>query len=437
MDVNSLLKHFQDVRTFGNKRNVQCPINPSRRLDLIFEGDSLVGKECPAGCKLKCSAKQILDAVGFNVEDISDSPKLIRLSQVSYEPPEWLMEPYLQKGKSTLIQANSGVGKTAFVCGLIACVTSGKSLLGHSVDKPGNVLLLSGEDDAPILRGRIEADGGDVSRVFIPEDMSRYSLSSPEVENSVRECGAVMVVFDPIQSYLGANVDMFRANETRPILDSLNAMLKRNHCTGVIIGHLAKNSAGRAAVNQTLGSADIPAAMRSILHITANPDNDEERVAVHVKSSNAKRGESIVYTIGDRGRVDWLRHSSMTPNDLEELPKRKSQPKALPYDREPLVKVFRALAVPGGKFYSYKDFAIECRNVLGYVPYDNENPKELGRKLNSGLSAELFRLDNIGVEMGARFGANRQRGICVSLYAQPTIEQQEMPLELPRRTEAL
>ena len=76
---------------------------------------------------------------------------------------------------------------------------------------------------------------------------------------------------------------------------------------------------------------------------------------VHVKCSNAPKGKSLAYSIGDRGGVTWYGFSDMTPNDLTTIVNRKE--KGVPYGHEPLVKVFNQPITdkPGGGFWSYAD----------------------------------------------------------------------------------
>ena len=76
-----------------------------------------------------------------------------------------------------------------------------------------------------------------------------------------------MVIFDPFQAFLGAKVDMFRANEVRPVLAKLFDMCERNNCSCAIIAHMGKGGSDKSPVNRSLGSVDIPAAMRSILQL--------------------------------------------------------------------------------------------------------------------------------------------------------------------------
>lgn len=350
-------------------------------------------------------------------------PSIVKASQVPYEPPRWTIAPYIQRGKGTLIQADNGTGKTAFVCAIAAHVSTGRALLDIPVETLGNVLLLSVEDDLPVLRGRIEASGGDLDKCHFLTNAAGLSFNSPEVEQAVQQVQARLVVFDPLQAFMGARVDMFRANETRPELARLFEMCDRNDCACIIIAHTAKNTGDKSPVNRALGSVDIPAAMRSVLQIIENPENEYERIAVHVKCSNAPKGQSIVYTIGDRGGVQWIGFSPMTADDLTAVVKRKE--KGVPYENEPLVQVFNQLVTdrPGGGFWSYADLKSEGAKILGFPPYTDIN--DLRQRLDGGLSRELQSHDGLIVTHSAK-GKGNVRGVRVEQYQQPRGYQTKM-----------
>ena len=268
---------------------------------------------------------------------VTPRPVLVKASEVPYEPPRWTIAPYFQRGKGTLIQGDNGSGKTAFMCAVAAHVTTGKPLLGIPVTTPGDVLMLSVEDDLPVLRGRIEASGGDLDKCHFMTNAAGLTFNSPEVEAAIKEINAKMAIFDPFQAFLGASVDMFRSNETRPELAKLFEMCERNDCACAIIAHMGK-SGDKSPVNRSLGSVDIPASMRSILQLTRNPDNEDECVMVHVKCSNAPRGQSIAYTIGDRGGVHWVGFRPMNIDDLASISQRKEN--GVPDGRVLVVQVF-------------------------------------------------------------------------------------------------
>lgn len=186
-----------------------------------------------------------------------------------------------------------------------------------------------------------------------------------------------------------------------------------------IVAHTGKGSGDRSPVNRSLGSVDIPAAMRSILHVATDPDNDTLRVAVHVKSSNATKGQSLSYTIGDRGGLHWEGFHPMTVEDLNVIEKRKERKeKGIPYENEPLVQVFNQLITdrPGGGFWSYADLKAQGAKILGFPPYSDIG--DLRTRLDSALTRELQQNDGLIVTMGA-IGSRNVRGIRIEQYKHP------------------
>lgn len=346
----------------------------------------------------------------------ADAPlQLVCASDVDYKPPKWLIAPYFQRGKGTLIQADPGTGKTAFMCAIAASVTTGTPVMGLNVETPGSVLMLSVEDDLGVLRGRISANNGDPSKVFFMPNAASMTLNSPEIEQAIKQVNAKLLVFDPLQAFLGAKIDMFRANETRPALAKLFEMCERNDCACAVISHMGKSGMGKSPVNQSLGSVDIPAAMRSVLHIARNPEDNTECIAVHVKSSNAPKGRSIAYEIGDRGGVKWHGFCDFTVDDLNAVQKRTE--KGVPYEYEPLVQVFNQLITdrPGGGFWTYAEVQNTGAQLVGFPPFST--PDDLKKKLSGTLARELQTKDGLIVTCGHKQGG--ARGVRIERYRHP------------------
>ena len=91
------------------------------------------------------------------------------------------------------------------------------------------------------IRPRLDALGADCSRVLVIDESKReLSLSDERIKQAIEETGAKLIVLDPLQAYLGADVDMHRANEVRPILKRLGAMAEQTGCAVVLIRHLNK-----------------------------------------------------------------------------------------------------------------------------------------------------------------------------------------------------
>ncbi len=73
----------------------------------------------------------------------------------------------------------------------------------------------------------MEADA-DLERVLVIDDRDTpLTLADERIARAIRENNARLVIIDPVQAFLGADVDMNRANEVRPIFRSLGETLHR------------------------------------------------------------------------------------------------------------------------------------------------------------------------------------------------------------------
>lgn len=344
-------------------------------------------------------------------------------ANIPYDPPRWVLKPYFQMGKGTLLQGDPGTGKTVLACGLVAAITTGKGMLGLDVQEPGDVIILSVEDDLPVLVGRIESSGGDLTKCHFMTNASQMTITSADIEVAIKEVNAKLIIFDPLQAFLGADIDMHKSNETRPALAKLFDMCDRNNCACLIIGHIGKNTMGKSAVNMTLGSVDIPASMRSILHVVENPENKDERLAIHVKCSNAPKGSTLVYSIGDRGCVEWQELSDVSMNDLEQAKKKAGT--SIPYESEPLVQVFNQLITdrPSGGFWSYSDLKAEGAKILGFPPFDSVG--DLRIRLDGGLAKAMQKNDSLIITHSEKTRGN-VRGVRIQRYTIPQGYQTKM-----------
>lgn len=348
---------------------------------------------------IKQQTNQIASLMNFS-KPLSSSAE-----EFTYSKPNWLMEPYFQMGKGTLIQSDPGVGKTAFMCAIAAAVTTGRDVLGLPVQKPGNVVILSAEDDLGVIRGRLEANGADLRRVFLVHEPYKLTFNSPEVERLIVERNARLIVFDPMQAFLGAKVDLFRANETRPILTALFDVCAKHDCACAIIAHLSKSTMGKSAVNQSLGSVDIPGAMRSIIHIVQHPTIDQ-KMAVHIKSSNAARGKTIAYSIGKKGSVNWL---ELTDDTLDSIVSPGAKEEPCEYEKNVFLPVLLDMRDNNRQncFWSYDDLRGKCMEKLGYVPF--QSSRELSNLLNADFLHQLEIRECLQVKLSQK--SNGKRGL--------------------------
>lgn len=246
-----------------------------------------------------------------------DSVKIIRMSDVELTPVEWLWKPYLPFGKLSVLQGNPGEGKTYFAMHLAAACTNGKLLPNMERMEPFNVIYQTTEDGlGDTVKPRLIEAGADLDRVLVIDDSDvQLTLSDERIEKAIIENNARLVIIDPIQVYLGADVDMNRANEVRPIFMRLGQVAQRTGCAILLIGHLNK-AAGMQSLQRGLGSIDIAAAVRSVMFIGKLKHDPTMRILTHEKSSLAPPGASLAFSLGDEGGFRWVGEYDITADEM-------------------------------------------------------------------------------------------------------------------------
>lgn len=174
----------------------------------------------------------------------------------------------------------------------------------------GHLLMIVAEngDGNNIVQGRLSI-GNDVSRFWYRTD------ENERIEKAIIENNARLVIIDPIQAYLGADVDMNRANEVRPIFMRLGQVAQRTGCAILLIGHLNK-AAGMQSLQRGLGSIDIAAAVRSVMFIGKLKHDPTMRILTHEKSSLAPPGVSLAFSLGDEGGFRWIGEYDITADEM-------------------------------------------------------------------------------------------------------------------------
>ena len=246
-----------------------------------------------------------------------ETVKIIRMSDVELTPVEWLWKPYLPFGKLSVLQGNPGEGKTYFAMHLAAACTNGKLLPNMERMEPFNVIYQTAEDGlGDTVKPRLIEAGADLDRVLVIDDSEvQLTLSDERIEKAIIENNARLVIIDPIQAYLGADVDMNRANEVRPIFMRLGQVAQRTGCAILLIGHLNK-AAGMQSLQRGLGSIDIAAAVRSVMFIGKLKHDPTMRILTHEKSSLAPPGASLAFSLGDEGGFRWVGEYDITADEM-------------------------------------------------------------------------------------------------------------------------
>ena len=261
--------------------------------------------------------KYIAQTLIFREQPAAKPVPMLRMADVELTSVDWLWFPYIPFGKLTIIQGNPGEGKTYFAMQLAAACTNRKPLPGMEVIEPFNIIYQTAEDGlGDTVKPRLLEAQADLERVLVIDDRDTpLTLSDERIARAIRENSARLVIIDPVQAFLGADVDMNRANEVRPIFRSLGEIAQATGCAVVLIGHLNK-AAGTQSTYRGLGSIDITAAVRSLLFIGKLKDSPTTRVLIHEKSSLAPPGQSLAFSLGDEKGFEWIGAYDITADEL-------------------------------------------------------------------------------------------------------------------------
>ena len=301
--------------------------------------------------------------------------KLTRLSEVTPQSVDWLWYPYIPFGKVTILQGDPGEGKTMLMLNVIADLTRGRGLWEQeTANAPMTCIYQTAEDGiADTIVPRLVGMDADLEKVVvINEDKELLSITDDRLEQAIVQTGAQLLVLDPLQAYLGGDVDMHRANEVRPAFHALSNIAQRTGCAVVLIGHMNKMK-GLGSIYRGLGSIDIAGAARSIL-LVCQPDKSRDEVYLaHVKSNLAPLGQSLMF-VRDDDRMEYVGPCDETADEL--LCGGSGE------DKESMSKVGRAMLYLQG-------LAQQCDEMPSSEVYANLREKGIGKRTAEQAKQEL------------------------------------------------
>ena len=248
-------------------------------------------------------------------------PEIFSMADIEATEVEWLWQDFIPLRKVTILQGDPGEGKTTAMLQIIASLTTGRPIISSKDDEPitepCNVIYQTAEDGlADTIKPRLLAAGADCLRVqVINEEKYPLTMTDRQLETALIRTKAKLVVLDPLQAYLGAGVDMHRANEIRPIMARLAFLAERGNCAIVLIGHMNKASMMKSSY-RGLGSIDFTAAARSVIVCGRVKDEPDIRVLVPVKSSLAYEPTPVAFRLSKENGFEWIGEYEITAEEL-------------------------------------------------------------------------------------------------------------------------
>ncbi len=253
------------------------------------------------------------------------------MADVELKTREWLWQGRIPIGELTIIAGPGGVGKSTAAYAIAAACSTGGKLPGNSGTPEhelcqGPVLLLSAEDVPEYEIGqRLKQTDAEMKNVHVLTGWREFG----EDDNDIRDIGLddiapleialkrirpKLVVLDPIQSFVGAKIDMNKSNEMRPLLRGLAQLAERYKCAFVAIAHPPKQ-AQTLAMYGIAGSHEFSSVARSVLVITNDPESPDYSIIAQAKANLAGIQTSLRFYRGEGG-FQWAGTSPLSADDL-------------------------------------------------------------------------------------------------------------------------
>ena len=254
---------------------------------------------------------------GGYMEETRTELQMIKMSEIQSKEVAWLWYPFIPYGKLTIIQGDPGDGKTTLVLNIAAKLSKGEGLDSDmKLTEPLAVIYQSAEDGlADTVKPRLETAGADCENIsVIDESKKSLSMIDERLEEAIIKTKAKLLILDPIQAYLGGNMDMNRANEARDMTKKLAALAEKYQCAIVLVGHMNK-AAGNKAAYRGMGSIDFFAVARSVLLVGRVEGEENIRAVVQIKNNLAGFGHPKAFELSEDGFL-WLGDYEITADEV-------------------------------------------------------------------------------------------------------------------------
>ena len=243
--------------------------------------------------------------------------QMIKMSEIQSQEVAWLWYPFIPSGKLTIVQGDPGDGKTMLVLNIAAKLSKGEGIDSEmKLTEPLTVIYQSAEDGlADTVKPRLEAAGANCENIsVIDESIKSLSMIDERLEEAVIRTKAKLLILDPIQAYLGGDMDMNRANEARDMTKKLAALAEKYQCAIVLVGHMNK-AAGNKAAYRGMGSIDFFAVARSVLLVGRVEGEANIRAVVQIKNNLAAFGRPKAFELSEDG-FHWLGDYEITADEV-------------------------------------------------------------------------------------------------------------------------
>ena len=183
-------------------------------------------------------------------------PQIVPFSEIAEEELNFIWYPYVCLGTLGLLDGDPGDGKSQFTIWLCSRISRGQKLPNGDEIKPANCFLFNFEDlKGAVIKKRLEANGADLSRVFIQSRPFQLSLEMAEwLDGEIAEKKPSLVILDPIQAVM-TGVDGNSNIDVREFMSRLAEIADKRRCAIMCVRHFGKGAQDKA-MKKGLGYTD-------------------------------------------------------------------------------------------------------------------------------------------------------------------------------------
>ena len=247
-----------------------------------------------------------------------DSRLLISdLTTIEPKPIEWLWPGRVPMNTVTVWGGDGGLGKSCLTFALAALISTGSAWPFSKAKQPaGEVVIFNAEDDIDnVILPRLNAHHADISKIHCCDGIQTGESSDHFcIDRDIETLGHYLndrsqirfVVVDPVTAFL-ANTNANHMSEVQSLMRKLSAMARAFDVSVNLITHLSKPSKAilsmGSAAYRVMGSIAFCTAARSAWLIAKDPQDDDRRLVLNIKSNLARSPKPMAFTLVDHGGV--------------------------------------------------------------------------------------------------------------------------------------
>ena len=233
-------------------------------------------------------------------EDI-DAPTLEEFEE---QEVDWLIDGYIPRGQITIFCGDGGVGKTSVWASLLADLSAGRPTIFDVMSgvqptrQPMKVMFFSGEDTIEqVIKKKLRQAKANMKNIrsisLSDKNFEKIQFGSKELERLYAKYKPDLVVFDPLQTFIGEKVKMVDRNAMRAKTRPLIEWGATYGSATLLIMHTNKQS-NVWARQRMADSADLWDIARSVLLMGETGENGRKYIS-HEKSNYGPTSKTVLF----------------------------------------------------------------------------------------------------------------------------------------------